>query len=71
MDTLGLFRVPANPNEDRSGKMLFIIILVTVMATIAVLLRFVTRRKLRQRVLADDCFSLAALVGPGHWFLQT
>lgn len=49
-------------HEDRSGKILITITIVTVLATFAVVLRLVARKITHAKILADDHFTVAALV---------
>lgn len=49
-------------NENRAGTMIGAITTVTVAATIAVILRFMSRRVIRAKIMADDYFTVAALV---------
>lgn len=48
--------------EDRSKTMLGAIITVTVAATMAVGLRLLARRVIRAKIMADDYFTIGALV---------
>lgn len=52
----------AHRHEDRSGAIIGAITAVTILATIAVLLRFMSRRVIRAKIMADDYFTVAALV---------
>lgn len=52
----------AHRHEDRSGAIAGAISTVTVLATIAVILRFMARRAIRAKIMADDYFTVAALV---------
>lgn len=52
----------AHRHEDRSGSIIGAITAVTVLATIAVFLRFMARRVIRAKIMADDYFTIAALV---------
>lgn len=52
----------AHRHEDRSGAIIGAITAVTILATIAVILRFMARRVIRAKIMADDYFTVAALV---------
>ena len=52
----------AHRHEDRSGAIIGAITAVTILATTAVILRFMSRRVIRAKIMADDYFTVAALV---------